>query len=520
MENKSTTNFITENNIWKSIFLNSLDAVGVSKAGIHVLVNPAYAQMFGFQSDEELKGTSILDIIAESEQEKIREYVRKRSIGERVPNTYHTLGKKQNGITFDLEVYVVAYQDNEDIYTLVTLRDISEKLKLEQELLKAKEKAEESDRLKSAFLANMAHEIRTPMNSIVGLSQLLTDNSLEAKQRMQFVELISLSADKLLNLVNDLIEISTIESHQMAISLTEVNISNLLSEIVDLYSNTVKNRNNNFISLGKIFNGNKCVVKTDGAKIKQIIGNLVNNALKFTKQGRIEIGCELIMQANTLDKRDLRFYVKDTGIGIDKNQLKLIFELFRQADFSTTRELGGVGLGLSISKSYVELLGGNIWVESELGKGSTFYFTIPYNVTFSFLHTDRMQTNETKYNWFDKTILIAEDEDYNFIFLKELLSKTFVNIEYACNGREAVEACRKKPIISLVLMDIKMPVLDGYEATKQIKEFRTDLPIIAQTAYAMHGDKEKALNAGCNEYLTKPIQKNQLIRLIAKYLEN
>jgi CheY-like chemotaxis protein len=237
----------------------------------------------------------------------------------------------------------------------------------------------------------------------------------------------------------------------------------------------------------------------------------LGNAIKFTNEGKVEFGC-------TLKNNNLQFFVKDTGVGIQPEHQNLIFETFRQVEDSYTRKYGGIGLGLSIAKAFIEVLGGKIWIESVYGKGSSFYFSIPYN------NTEKENVNQLEsieLNNFDHLhILIAEDEEVNFMFLEELLSNTGITITRAEDGQKAVNYCIEKEDINLVLMDIRMPVMDGITATQKIKSFRKDLPIVAVTAYALSGDKEKFINAGCDDYLPKPVKREELFLMISKYCKS
>ena len=390
------------------------------------------------------------------------------------------------------------------------IQDISERKKTEQELLRAKERAEESDRLKSAFLANMSHEIRTPMNGILGFADLLKEPHLTDELQQQYISIIEKSGKRMLNIINDIVSISKIESGQMDVSMEETNINHQIEFIYSLFR-AESERKGLQLLVKNMLPFKECLIKTDREKLYAILTNLVGNALKFTRTGSIEFGVE--------KKGDfLEFFVKDTGIGIAEHQKEIIFERFRQVSEAHNRVYEGAGLGLTIAKAYVEMLGGKIWVESELGKGSTFNFTLPYNVEMeaktvikevtSGIGADK-QVNKLK-------ILIAEDDETSELYLSTVLKVYCREILKAGTGAETVEACRNNPDIDLVLMDIRMPDVDGYEATRQIRQFNKDVVIIAQTAYALSGDREKAIEAGCNGYISKPIKLDFLKELIRK----
>ena len=378
------------------------------------------------------------------------------------------------------------------------------------ELIKAKEKAEESDRLKSAFLANMSHEIRTPMNGILGFTDLLKEPGLTGKQQKDYIEIIQKSGDRMLNTVNDIIEISRIETGQIKLVSNLVNISDHLTTLCIFFRLEAENKGLKLI-LDNNLTQAESLIKTDKNKFGSIVTNLIKNAIKYTDKGSITIGCNKKGEF-------LEFYVTDTGIGIPANRIVAIFNRFEQADIEDSRALQGSGLGLSIVKSYVEMLGGEIWVESEEGVGSQFYFTHPYKTTnIEIPETNREHSNKPLSLKKGLKILIAEDDETAIAFLKIVLKEYEKEMLIAKNGIETVEMCRNNPDLDMVLMDIKMPGLNGYEATQQIREFNKNVYILAQTAYAQLGDREKAIVVGCNDYISKPIQKDELFGKLEKY---
>ena len=380
-------------------------------------------------------------------------------------------------------------------------------------LKKAKENAEESDRLKTAFLANMSHEIRTPMNGILGFADLLKKPDLTAPERYEYVSVIEESGQRMLNMINDIISIAKIESGIVDVNLTDTNVNEQINYIHTFFSPIAKKKKLIF-KTHKPLPDNKSIVKTDSEKIYAVLINLVNNALKFTDRGEIEFGY-------TEKKEVLEFFIRDTGKGIKAENQNLIFERFRQDSESLTRNYEGTGLGLAISKAYIEMLGGKIWVESESGKGATFYFTIPFRQSkiknktasepFSITSEGAVQ---------NLNILIVEDDDNSTKLLLTFAQKFSKNILTTDNGEDAVSLCKKNPDIDLIFMDIKLPLMDGYEATRKIRRFNKDVIIIAQTAFALAGDKEKALDAGCNAYFPKPISQNDLLDVIRSISQN
>ncbi len=402
----------------------------------------------------------------------------------------------------------------EIIGTQGTAFDISKLKKSELELLKAKEKAEESDRLKSAFLANMSHEIRTPMNGILGFAEVLKEPGLTSDQQHEYLEIIERSGIRMLSIINDIVDISKIESGQMTVKITETNINDQIDFVHSFFKQEVELKGIR-LSVIKSLSSAEAIIHTDREKLYSILTNLVKNAIKYSNEGSIEFGY-------SLKHAQLEFFVKDTGIGIRRDRQEAIFERFIQAEIVDKLARQGAGLGLAITKAYIEMLGGEIWVESEEGQGSTFYFTLPYK-------TESIEEKDTKIalltpedeNQIKKLkILIVEDDEPSEKLITIGVGKFSSEIIIAKTGTEAVENCRRNPDIDLVLMDIQMPEMDGYEATRQIRHFNKKVIIIAQTAYALGGDREKALEAGCTDYISKPIKRADLMELINKYFKN
>jgi PAS domain S-box-containing protein len=386
------------------------------------------------------------------------------------------------------------------------IQDITENKKVEQELIAAKNKAEESDRLKSAFLSNMSHEIRTPMNGIMGFSQLLAGKDLSDEEKSQFVDIIAKSCDKLLETINDILDISKIETGQVSVRKTEVNIYDLIDSMGRRYREAVHKKGLEMY-IRNVSDKSLCL-NTDNVKLHQIIENLLNNALKFTPTGFIELGCEI-------SNGYAHFFVKDSGIGIAPEHHSIIFEPFRQAEISTSVEYGGFGIGLSITKNYVKILGGEIKIESQLGLGTRFDFTFPISQSSEIIKNQKEQKPM-------KSLLcmIVEDFEINYLYLKALLTPLGINVVWAKNGHEALKMVIEKSEIDFILMDIRLPDLSGYELTKMIKKSHPLLPIIVQTANAMVNEKEEAFMAGCDDYITKPIYKDVLLQKIATFVKN
>lgn len=374
----------------------------------------------------------------------------------------------------------------------------------------AEQKAINSDRLKTAFLQNISHEIRTPMNSIVGFSQLLKERGITETEKNEYLEMITRSSDQLLNIVNEVLDISLIETGNISVNKNTVCLNNLLDEIY-LSNKPLVNKNIDF-SLIKGLSDPLSTIFTDDIKVSQILNNLISNAIKFTDIGHIRLGYSLV-------NKEIEFFIEDTGKGIGKKYHDKIFERFRKVDEEGTRLYDGVGLGLAICKGNVDLLKGKIWLESETGEGARFFFTIPYE---QFAEEETIKKNITySENYLNGlTILVAEDDEINYLYIKEIFRGSGADVLHAVNGREAVDICRANDKIGIVLIDIKMPVMNGYEAIKQIRELRPSLPIIAQTAFALSNEMLKAFNAGSNDYISKPFKKDQLLALVTKQLSD
>jgi len=421
--------------------------------------------------------------------------------------------ERQNEISLineNLEAKVIERTKLLDERNTKLIDEISNRKEIEQELIIAKEKAEESDQLKSAFLTNMSHEIRTPMNGIFGFTDLLSNPILSGKEKQKYINIIKKSGNRMLNTVNDIIDVSKIDAGQVEIAKSIVNINEEIETQYDFFNGETSAMGIEFNLINELPKQESFIL-TDKVKLNSIITNLIKNAIKYTDKGSIEI-------YSGKKEAMFEFKIKDTGIGIPEDRIESIFNRFEQADITDAHARQGSGLGLSITEAYVKMLDGNIGVQSELGKGSTFYFTLPWIEKQE--KSVPLKDNQDISKVFDKQInlLIAEDDNTSFEFFKIILERDVNKIIRTTNGEETVNYLKNNTDINLVLMDINMPVLNGFEATKQIKKFRPELYIIAQTAYALVGDKEKALQAGCNDYISKPINVEELKQKINKYL--
>jgi PAS domain S-box-containing protein len=385
-----------------------------------------------------------------------------------------------------------------------------------EEINKAKEKAEESDRLKSAFLANMSHEIRTPMNGIMGFSQLLSQKDLSPDKRNEYLNIIHSRTNHLLNIINDIVDVSKIEAGQLRIYLQDFYLNDMIQELYISYKKELEKSDKKNIELEVEYDlyHDESYLRSDPTRLRQVLDNLLSNALKYTNEGSIQFGYK------KKSHDDLLFYVKDTGIGIGEEDKKHIFDRFRQADESSTRKYEGTGLGLTISRNLVNILGGEMWVESAKGEGSAFYFTVPFNNQGNYKVKEEKHDNvqKTKFSWEEKNILVVEDDPASSEFLKEILQPTGASLCFVNSGEEGYEKVEKENHFDLILMDIRLPGASGIEITRKIRKNNFTIPIIAQTAYAMGDDHKKCMQAGANDYVSKPIGVNDLLTIINKYI--
>ena len=473
--------------------------------------SPETKRIYGIPLDEEPpKGIKGVTFYAEEAQPIVMEAVKKAL---------------ENGESYQLDVpFITAQGKNKWVRTIGlaekknkkvkrlygTIQDITEQKRWEKELIDARKKAEESDHLKSAFLANMSHEIRTPMNGILGFVELLSSAEFGVEEKESFVSIIKRSGNRLLDTINDIIEISKIESGQIDYHETEIDLVEVMNYYHDFFSKEAESKGIKLIYTEN--NISSLEIRTDKIKLDSILTNLVKNAIKFTTEGTIEFGFNLIGE-------HINFHVKDTGCGLSPEDQIKVFERFIQADNSNSRGHEGSGLGLAICKNYAQLLGGDIRVESELGKGSIFYVSIKFNpvedsqskVEIAMPEQEVLHSNSYK-------ILIAEDDESSFQFLDFLLSRDKYEVIRATDGKKALEEFKNNTGFDVILMDMKMPIMDGYEATREIRKLNPTIPIIAQTAFALNGDRQEAMDAGCTDYISKPIVKEKLFALLGKYM--
>ena len=503
---------------FKVSFKTSPDAININRVedGLYIEINEGFTRLTGYTEEDVKNKTSYeIKIWADfSDRDKLIGGIRKKGYY----NNLEAKFKHKNGkiITGLMSARVIVL--NGEKYILSVTKNIQHLKDVENELIKAKEKAELSDKLKTAFLANVSHEIRTPMNGILGFAGLLNRSGLSDEKRGKYVGIINDNSAQLLSIINDVLDIAKIEAGEIDLDERELIIDDLIKGLYKTFKPQAITKG---IELKYNIPENHTIIKADITKLRQILTNLLSNALKFTHEGEIEIGFESSSENYKLESADGKFvkiYVKDTGIGIDDKQKEAIFERFRQVELTSARKYGGTGLGLSISEAYAHKMGGDISLHSELGKGSIFTLILP--VKNKNLQEKKETVSKSEHvNWQDKTILVAEDDLTVFLYLKEVLSEKQIKILHAKNGVEAVKLSKENKNIDLVLMDIKMPEMDGYQATKLIKKSNPVIPVIAQTAFALIGDSQKAIDAGCDDYLSKPIEEEKLWQVLSKYLQ-
>lgn len=418
-------------------------------------------------------------------------------------------------------IIVVQSYTNKNLYTKKDLNllefvsgqiaSVIARKQYEEQLITAKEKAEESDRLKTVFLSNMSHEVRTPMNAIIGFSNLLKDNTLTEEERNEYIDIISNRTVDLLNIITNIIDISRFETGTVEVYNNEFNIKDLFVDLYEYYQKVKTETNKSQIELTLALSEESNKIITDYSKLKQIINNLLNNAFKFTEKGQISFGYEFDQT-----KKEILVFIKDSGKGIVDDKKRIIFNSFRQANEGNIRVHQGLGLGLSISKKIVELLNGKIWVESTENVGSTFYFTIP--LIFAKVEELKQVANNKPLDLTNKKILIAEDIESNYLLLETAIKRTNASIIWAKNGKQAVEIATNQKI-DLILMDINMPVMDGATAAKIIKEHNENQIIIAQTAFSDMNEANISKKYNCDEILHKPISLKNLNQLLRNYLQ-
>ncbi|MDT8393728.1 MAG: ATP-binding protein [Bacteroidales bacterium] len=504
---------------FKMTFGTSPDAVNINrlKDGKYIDVNEGFTAVTGY-TREEIIGSSSLekDIWADRNDRNFlikelneRGFVKNLEAGFVVKD-----GSKKVGLMSASKFT----KDGED-YIISITRDITDRFEYEEKLKEARKKAEESDRLKTAFLANISHEVRTPMNAILGFSDLLMNPNTSEKNRNEYISHIHKSSHNLLSIINDIIDFSMIETGQLQIYNSECSVNNILDDLLATfrqYKHMVGKEHLDIRLAEKLMDDNS-FIRSDEERIKQLMSNLIGNAIKYTEKGSVQFGCRILSEGEDMDK--LQFFVIDTGIGIPVDKHEVIFERFRQLDDSNTRKYGGNGLGLSITKQIAGLLDGDISLESTPGKGSSFYFTLPYVPVSRPVPQSSNEKDIPLFDWKDKKVIVAEDVMTNFILIKSMLEETSVNISWARHGEEVLSFMRSGIHFDMILMDVRMPKMNGYEATWEIRKMNPSIPVIALSANALQSDVDTSLRNGCNDHITKPVKREVLLSTMAKFFD-
>jgi len=491
------------------------DGIAVHQKGKIVFANDYAIKLFEGTSELDFIGKSALDLVHSDFKEIVKERINKTLDFDEGTPLIEEVFVSLKGKPIYVEVASLPFSYTGNHASLVVFREISSRKIAENELIKAKNKAEESDRLKSAFLANMSHEIRTPMNAIKGFAQLLEDPELTLDKRHKFIKIINQRTDDLLMLINDILDTAKIEAGQMSIVETTENVDVLLNEICQFFIYQQELLNDKRLKI-KIINNlepSQTIFTTDFFRLRQILINLLNNAIKFTDEGYVNFGCKLI------ENNTLLFFVEDSGIGIPEDKKDLVFAPFRQLnDSQISRQHSGTGLGLSIVNGLLKLMDGKVWFNSIEGKGTTFYFSIPFKQETKKKMAGFYSSIDT-FDWKNKTILLVEDDEFNAQLIIEFLLKTNVRILHVTNGLDAIKIFKQNPTIDITLMDIQLPDINGFELTQMFKSMNRNCVIIAQTAYAAESDKKRAISSGCIDYISKPIVQDQLLKLIQLHLK-
>lgn len=525
LQKKAQETFINSEKRYRSLVEASPDSIIIHKNYIIQFVNKAACTLFGYNTYEDIIGQNILDFFHPNDYKEIQKRLDQVKSTRQAAHFAELTMKNHQGALFIVEtINTFLSIENEELKTQLIIRDITQRKKMETELVDALHKAEESDKLKSSFLANFSHEIRTPLNSIVGFSDmLLCSSNINDFYRNEYLSIIQKSSFRLLNVITDTIEISKIDSGVTEIYNTSINLNNLMNELYSQYSLSIFNNKGLSFELITPPDDDNLEFISDKNKLTRILNNLLSNSMHYTDKGGV------LFYAN-VNSSHITFGVKDSGIGISAENQKLIFKRFHRIDNPTTTGEGGIGLGLSIAQAYAQILGGEITFSSEIDKGSEFMLTIPYtkatenhstksdsapnrSITRANKTLPRKDTNK------EKIVLIAEDEDSNFRLLHELIEPLKCTIIRAKDGLEAVSHAQMNSNIGLILMDIKMPMMNGYDAFTSIRKFNTQVPIVAQTAYCTPEDINRINNFGFDDLITKPINHDRLMQIINKYIE-
>ncbi len=506
---KEEFQMLNENeDIYKQMFQLSLLPIIIHDMDMNIIdVNIKAQEEFGY-SKEELLQKKVFDLHIESELEHSAQVLEKMRQEKRL--SVETSFKRKDGSVFIAEATPCKYILNNKPLIHVYIQNITQRKEDELMLVKAMKKAEESDQLKSAFLANMSHELRTPLNAIIGFSSFLKDNKATGDDVVRYADIISNSGEHLLSIINDIVDLSLIETGHLKITKSRFELNSLLIAIYDFFHSYLVSLRKFDLFLKLDIPQKDMFIFSDETRLRQILTNLISNAIKFTENGVIEFGYRA-------DVNNINFFVKDTGIGISEDKKEIIFGRFQKVAKSKQKLYEGTGLGLAIAKACSNMLNGNIWFDSEENVGSTFYFNIRYEDAPDTI-TDSVSEEIIDFNFNNELVLIAEDDEYNFAFLEKLIKDHNLKLIRTATGSETIKKAMEHNDIGLILMDIKMPDLSGIDATIEIKRQKPEIPIIAQTAFAYDNDRREVLAAGCVDFITKPIDKKHLLSLIDMHI--
>lgn len=506
---------------YHAVFENANDCIVLLKNNTVTDINSKGCQLFGYGYSE-IIGKTTAELSPSSSEVASNVgyndigYISKAIKGE--PQNFEWLHKKKDDSFFYAEISLTRLDGNDSYNILAIVRDISKRKEYELELIEAKKEAVKANKLKSLSLASMSHELRTPLNAIIGFSNLLLDEDTSEDEKSQFIMLIQSAGKSLMQLIGDIVDISKIEAGEVTIQKSTFNVNAFLQEVLLTFKREKDNRDKSNIELKLILSDQitDLNIETDSHRLNQIFSNLLTNSLKFIEDGYIEFGYSSISPGS------IQFFVKDTGVGIGADKKEVIFDRYGQDKSTYSKNKDGTGLGLAISKSFVELLGGNIWVDSELNEGSTFYFTIPIgssSASETNKYLRQILPGAKAIDWSAYTILIVDDVKQNYVYINGLLRHSGINVIWVQNGVEAVDFCSKNSNVDLILMDIRMPLMDGLEASEIIKRENPKIHIIAQTAFSSSAYKKQCLNDLCEGYLTKPINYKSLLTMLSKFFD-
>jgi PAS domain S-box-containing protein len=496
----------------------TIPAITVNKSGTIKNTNFRWQENFGYK-DADVINSPLSAYIPNSQKEAFAIIMADIATGKEIPEQEVKILKK-DGLA--APVGFCAFKlDPEDNETIVLLRDLSIMKKLEKELTKSRVKLQKSEQFKSVFLANMSHEIRTPMNAIIGFSELINMEGISAEKRKDYSKIINQRGQQLLTLIDDIIETTKIEAGRITLDYSWIELDEFLNDLYStLFQQKIKEGKDSLeIILRKQENSNGFQMYTDSGRLHQIFLNLLQYIIKNTTKGYISFGY------NKIDDKEIEFYIQNSSTFYNIEEQKLLFEHFWKIEDTTHLKIKGAGLGLTIAKSLVELFGGKINVQSDSQKGTSFNFRLPLltpndhkNRIIDNSYHEEQQTSILDPNWKNKVVLVVEDDLVNYQFIEALLEKTQVQLLHAENGYQALELCKTINKIDLILMDIKLPEVNGYEITKEIKLFRKDIPIIAQTAFSLNEVKDRCLESGCNDIIIKPVDIDVFMSKLNKYL--